>query len=61
MLESSPPEGGDAGAPPDLLPGAARHDAALRGRGGREESLARGAAASDIRVDAVHTDTVVWS
>ena len=61
MLESSPPEGGDAGAPPDLLPGPARHDAALRGGGGGEESLAWGAPATDIGVDAVHTDTVVRS
>ena len=61
MLESSPPEGGDAGAPPDLLPGAGRHDAALRWRGGREESLAWGASSSNIRVDAVPTDAVVWS
>ena len=64
MLESSPPEGGDAGAPPDLLPGAPRHHAALRGRGGREESLARRAqraAASQAGVDAVAADAVVRS
>ena len=61
MLESSPPEGGDAGAPPDLLPGPGRHDAALRGRGGREQGLAWGASASNIGVDAVPTDAVVWS
>ena len=67
MLESSPPEGGDAGAPPDLLPGAARHEAALRGRGGREEGLARGApgattATSQAGVDAVGAaDAVVGS
>ena len=67
MLEGSPPERGDAGAPPDLLPGAARHEAALRGRGGREERLARGApgaapAASQAGVDAVAAaDAVVGS
>ena len=61
MLESSPPEGGDAGAPPDLLPGAPRHHAALRGRGGREESLPWGPSATNIGVDAVATDAIVWS
>ena len=61
----SPSEGGDAGAPPDLLAGP-RHEAALRGGGGREERLARGApgatpAASQAGVDAVAADAVVRS
>ena len=49
----SPSEGGDAGAPPDLLAGP-RHEPALRGRGRRVEALAGGA-------DAVTAEAVVGS
>ena len=54
MFEGSPPQRGDAGSPPDLLPGPGRHEGALGRGGGRVEDLALGA-------DAVGGEAVVGS